>query len=465
MNAALLAKISTSALQVPRLNLPTWVRGKKMAVAVSGGADSIYLLCALWADEELRSQLCVLHFDHAVRGEESTQDALFVATVCQHLKIPCYQDRRQSAGPASELVLREARNTFFTTQRKIHHFDIICTAHHLDDVVETLLMRLARGAGLTGLSAPRVLQDFQDGHQRYRPLISAQISKKEILEVLQKAGIPWREDATNALPVAQRNRVRGWLQGGAAESLGPDYAQGFALSSAILGQSRDALFTWAQELGCVRNSEGALNVAPLQNRPAALAYVVIHRFLQETGYGAAQGPSLDLLVQHACAGTDGQVSVLSKLVKIKNGKCFLAPEKLAPLGPEIRNLSLEILDAESGLLAEEVMVDDLLWAKLSRGDIPPTREVYLSPRAHGSLSWRGRLEGDRYQPLGAPGTAKVSDLLINRKVPAEVRENLPVVLLNNEIIWVPSNPPAELYRLNGPVKGALRLTWLNPCLI
>ncbi len=462
---ASLEKIKITASQLPELSLPSSLLGKKIAVAVSGGADSIYLLCALWANPAIRSHLLVLHFDHAARGIESTHDALFVKEVCRSLSVPCYLGRRTEEGPASEATLREARNAFFAEQRKLHDFNLICTAHHLNDVAETLLMRLARGAGLTGLSAPRVLQNFRDGHVRYRPLIAARLGKNDILEALQRVDIPWREDATNQLPIVKRNRIRRWLNKNAEEALGPDYTKGFAQSADIIEQARTALLTWAKDLGCVKNAEGVLDVSALKNRPVALAYVVIHEFLQECGLGAVQGASLELLVKHLCAGTDIQVSVLSKLVKIKSGKCFLTPEALAPLGTQTRGLVLGVLDSETGLLAEVVTVDENLWAKLSRGDIPPTKEVYLSPAAVGALFWRGRMEGDRYQPLGSSGTAKVSDLLINRKVPSELRENLPVVLLNQEIIWVPSNPPAELYRLNGPIKGALRLTWLNPCLI
>jgi tRNA(Ile)-lysidine synthase TilS/MesJ len=73
----------------------------------------------------------------------------------------CYLGRRSEDRSCLELTLREARNNFFAEQKKRHHYDVICTAHHFDDVAEHLLMRLARGAGLTGLSAPRVWQNFQ----------------------------------------------------------------------------------------------------------------------------------------------------------------------------------------------------------------------------------------------------------------------------------------------------------------
>jgi tRNA(Ile)-lysidine synthase TilS/MesJ len=91
---ASLEKIKSTASQLPELSLPSSFLGKPVAVAVSGGADSIYLLCALWANPVLRPNLLALHFDHAARGIESTQDALFVKEVCRALDVPCYHGRR-----------------------------------------------------------------------------------------------------------------------------------------------------------------------------------------------------------------------------------------------------------------------------------------------------------------------------------------------------------------------------------
>ena len=110
------------------------------------------------------------------------------------------------------------------------------------------------------------------------------------------------------------------------------------------------------------------------------------------------------------------------------------------------------------MTVERVDVDGALWTRLARGEVAPEREAYLRGPT-GDLHWRGRVAGDRYQPLGAPGSAKVSDLLINRKIPAGVREALPVVLAGEAILWVPGLPPADSHRLTGPAKGAVRLTW------
>ncbi len=453
--------LRAAALRLPRLlSAPT--SSGPVAVAVSGGADSVYLLCALWADEALRPRLRVLHFDHRVRGEESSEDARFVGALCATLDVPCLLGRREGQGAASEADLRAERNAFFAGQRASLGFDLLCTAHHLDDVVESVLLRLARGAGLAGLAAPRALQDFRDGHRRWRPLIQAGVGKAELLAALRTAGIPWREDATNLLPVAARNRIRAWLADGGAEAMGEGYAEGFARSARILGETQVALAQWARELGCVVGADGAMPVAALQGRPSALIQECLRAFLHAQDITDPSEASLASLVAAISAGRDAVSTVRGQVIELVGGVLSLRREPMA-FGPSERGIAYGLPDDECGLLAERVEVDATLWASLSKGDISPGKEVYVvAPGA--PLVWRGRVEGDRYQPLGSPGSAKLSDLLINHKIPAGRREALPVVLAGSAILWVPGLPPAEAARLRGPTKGALRLTWRGPCL-
>ena len=453
--------LRAAALRLPRLpSAPT--SSGPVAVAVSGGADSVYLLCALWADEALRPRLRVLHFDHRVRGEDSAEDARFVAALCASLAVPCAVEVRGGQGMTSEAELRACRDAFFAEQRATLGYELLCTAHHLDDVVENALMRLARGAGLAGLAAPRVLQDFRDGHRRWRPLIQAGVDKQALLAGLRSAGIPWREDATNALPITARNRVRAWLAAGGVEAMGGSYAEGFARSARILGETQAALAQWARELGCVVGPDGTMPIAALQGRPSALIQECLRSFLHAQDVTDPGESSLAPLAAAISAGRDAQASVRGRRVRVASGALSIPKEPLV-LGSDERRLLIGVSDDECGLLAELAEVDAPLWARLSKGDISPGREVYVVAPSE-PLVWRGRADGDRYQPLGSPGSAKLSDLLINRKIPAETREALPVVLAGSVILWMPGLPPAECVRLSGPTKGALRLTWLGPCL-
>ena len=454
------ADLRAAAAGLPRLPSPPAELDGPLAVGLSGGADSVFLLLALWADPAVRPRLRAWHFDHRVRGEASAADAAFCADLCAALAIPFTGGARAVAGPASEAELRAARDAFFRATRAAQAVRLLATAHHLDDQVETMLMRLGQGAGPVGLAAPRVRQDFRDGHARWRPLLAAGLRKADLLAALRAAGLPWREDATNAEGVARRNRVRAWLANGAEAALGPGYVEGFARAARIQGDLAEALLIWGRQLGAEVDADGRLPVAGLRGAPPALVHLLVQDFLHGRGIGEASAESLAPLLAAIAAGADTRTSVAGEVLRLRGGCLAVESDAAAPgLGGELRPLALG--GHAAGLGAERVDVDAPTWTRLSQGEIPPDTEVFLrAPTA--PLAWRGRRPGDRYRPLGAPGEAKVADLLINRKVPAALRDALPVVLAGEEILWVPGLPPADSHRLAGPAKGALRLTWNAP---
>jgi tRNA(Ile)-lysidine synthase len=164
------------------------------AVAVSGGADSVALLLLLWAHfPEKRKQLLVLHFDHALRPD-SADDAKFVQKLSASLGVSFATARRAPGGAFNEAALREARMKFFREQLAARQGRLIFFGHQRDDIAETMLMRLARGSGASGLCAPRPAREFPDGLVPLRPLLD--IERAELREALQKSGAVWREDSS-----------------------------------------------------------------------------------------------------------------------------------------------------------------------------------------------------------------------------------------------------------------------------
>ena len=446
--------------------LPGWEGDSQspIAVAFSGGADSVYALCALWAHEAMRPRLVAWHFNHRVRGDASAEDAAFCVAFCEALGVPCVVGERTTTGWAAENVLREARQAFFAEQRAISGIQVLVTAHHLDDVVESMLWRLARGAGPVGLAAPREVQTFRDGHVHWRPLITAGLTKAALQAELLRAGIPWREDLTNAQPVASRNRVRTWLSQGGVDALGEHYQAGFARAARLQDDYHKALMAWAETLGVQPQESEACQVAALREKPATLIYAVLVQFLQLQGFNEPSVTSLMPLVEAMRLGRELRASVQGRLVEVHQGQLRLCPLEWPKLGPVLRTLKENEDCLESGLRAERSDVTPELWADLSLGDIPPQQEVYLKVPPGTPLTWRGRQEGDRFHPLGAPGSALLADMLINRKIPVEQRDALPVVLAQDQILWVPGLPPTDAFKLKGPTSGALRLTWRGPCL-
>ncbi len=166
----------------------------KYIVAVSGGVDSVVLLDMM--TKVTGHELIVAHFDHGIR-EDSTDDARFVAALADRYGLK-YAGKREELGKnASEALARERRYSFL--RELATHYDArIATAHHLDDLVETVAINLKRGTGWRGLAA--LDSDV------VRPLID--IPKQQLIRYARANGLKWREDSTNASDVYLRNRIR-----------------------------------------------------------------------------------------------------------------------------------------------------------------------------------------------------------------------------------------------------------------
>lgn len=259
----------------------------RWAVALSGGADSVALLLLLRAHwPERRARLLALHFDHCLRGRASTADARFCAGLCQALGIELvagrWDDRPALVAGAvvPESAARAARSDFFTTTLRRRRVVALFTGHHRDDVAETFFMRLGRGAGSSGLSAPRPVHAQPGlGRVHLRPLLT--LDKAALVAALRTAGATWREDASNVSAAHLRNRVRSGLipawRALAAEP-GRDALAGLALSRDLLEEDADALDGWAERVTRF-DARGSLALAPLRAAPRAVLRRVLHRWL------------------------------------------------------------------------------------------------------------------------------------------------------------------------------------------
>jgi tRNA(Ile)-lysidine synthase len=190
-------------------------------VAVSGGADSTALLLALYnLRHEFGVELTAAHLDHGLRGSESADDRAFVRALCARLGVPLgdarwnTRARMTRRGLSGQAGLRVLRREFLLAIAQRYDATAIATAHTADDQVETVLLRLARGAGIRGLSAmpPR-------RGRWIRPLLDA--PRADIETDLRRIGQRWREDSTNAGLDYARNRVRHLVVPALLEALDP----------------------------------------------------------------------------------------------------------------------------------------------------------------------------------------------------------------------------------------------------
>jgi tRNA(Ile)-lysidine synthase len=186
--------------------------GDRVAVAVSGGADSVALLrVMLHLRIDLGIVLAVAHFNHGLRGEPSQADEAFVAELAKQLALEFFcgrgdvRDHALTHKLSLETAGRVLRYRWFAQIANDHQFDAVATAHTLDDQAETVLLKFLRGAGTRGLAGIYPVLEF--GKTRVtRPLLN--VSRAEVESYLESLGQPWREDETNLDRRFTRNRVR-----------------------------------------------------------------------------------------------------------------------------------------------------------------------------------------------------------------------------------------------------------------
>jgi tRNA(Ile)-lysidine synthase len=225
--------------------------GERVAVAVSGGADSVALLVAM-ADSRAETGivLSAIHVHHGLRGAEADGDAEFVAQIAKRLDVPLCTKHGDVAALAAERgqgieeAARALRYQSFQELLAEHKVDAVATAHTLDDQAETVLMKMLRGAWTEGLGGIAPVVAMKGGCIQ-RPLL--EVARAEVVAYLEGRGQPWREDSTNQELTFTRNRVRYTLlpqlrefQARIAEQL-----------SRMAAVARDEEAWWARELARV----------------------------------------------------------------------------------------------------------------------------------------------------------------------------------------------------------------------
>lgn len=276
--------------------------GDRVAVAVSGGADSVALLRALVElRQELGIVLSVAHFHHGIRGAEADADRDFVRALADQLGLELHLEAGDAPAYARahrlslETAARDLRHAWFARLISDKQTDKIATAHTLDDQAETVLMRLVRGAGVRGLSG---IFPVQEEKRLVRPLLT--VTRQEVESYLKTLGQAWREDSTNQDPAHTRNRVRHQL----LPMLERDFNPAIRGSLADLAETaRAEADYWDQQVASAlarvsrpgkpsrsgRNTSGAasrtvaLDLAALTSLPLALERQVLHHVAAQLG--------------------------------------------------------------------------------------------------------------------------------------------------------------------------------------
>ncbi len=442
-------------------------------VACSGGADSVFALLFLKAYLRKRAKstdLRVLHFDHALRSEASAADAAFVKELCSALRIPVMDARASwasDAGKVNEATARDARLAFFrkASRATAGAPALIATGHHADDVVETILMRLSRGAGLQGLCVPREISEPGEGLVFLRPVLDW--SRDEIRIALKDSGVPWREDETNVSDANYRSRLRKETIPAWERAADRPVRPGAGRSRRMLAEDSDALEFAAKSFwaSCWDESEQAIRRADFEVLPPAFQRRLI---LMLPGGAAVSSDAIEVALTAVMNGEILKLEVERGLF-YEFSRDWLRFNRSDSLGdfidwPEFQLPSgcVAYLPTGEKLSCNQVVLDETLREKVISGSNDDQQIVYLSGAGNPDLRVvvRKRAPGDAFKPLGKSSPKKLKNLFIDRKIDRNVRDRLPIFVSEKSgILWVPGLPPNSDMKLGFGSEAALRLTY------
>lgn len=380
--------------------------GDRVVCAVSGGADSIALLWAMYLlKDSLQIELSAAHFNHGLRGGESDRDEAFVRQFCRDYQIPVAVGSGQvKAGKKGlEAAAREARYDFFSKLS-----GKIATAHTADDNAETVLMHLVRGTGLKGLGGIAPVNG-----NLIRPMLD--ITRLEVLAFLEEYHIPFVEDSTNDEDAFLRNRLRHHVIP-LLKQENPKLVENVSALAQDLRFEEAAL--------SVQVSEQLPDVETLRQMQPALRRRALAAFLEKSGVIEPERSHVDLAEKlvfsenpSACADFPGQITIARNygVLELSAGEKSIEKTVLNCPGVTViaqRNLKITCTPTDEILCQKDCFT--------------------VCPK--GQLLIRARCEGDRICLKG--GTKSLKKLYIDRKIPAKERMNVPVLADDEGVLGV-----------------------------
>lgn len=414
--------------------------GDRVVVAVSGGADSVVLLHVL---DRLSGRwgitLMTAHLDHGLRGREGREDAAFVRDYAASLGLPCIVERADVAayclenGCPTEQGAREVRYGFLRRVLREHDADSVATGHTADDQAETVLMRLLRGTGSSGLSAIRPVREGW----LVRPLLD--VTADEIAEYARSQGLSFRVDSTNADQRILRNRVRHHLVPLLQKEYNPHIVAGLGrLADVSRGEAEyfDAQARTFLSGHSRRANEGTLHLAlrTWPDAPTAVQRVLVRHIVRALG-GNEERLSFDQVEDTRAwidGGGTGRIHELPGGIRMERRKAelvacrgSLTPFRLrleVPGRVEVpgTNLSIHVVEGAAG-------------------DAPGAtahRAVFDASAVPRCWTVRSREPGDRMSPYGLAGHKSLKKLYNEWDVPRLLRNHVPVVTDGTRILWV-----------------------------
>ena len=443
--------------------------GDTLVVGVSGGPDSVCLLHALnLLKDEYKLILIAIHINHLLRGKEAAEDETFVKILCDKLRIKCYleaHDIRQYAKDnrlSIEEAAREVRYERFAFYLNECGAKKIVVAHNKNDQVETVLMNIIRGAGLDGLCG----MEFEKG-KIIRPLLS--VERKDIIRYCIEKKLEPRYDSSNMENIYTRNKVRNKLIPFIDGLFEADITESVFRMSSLLKTDKEVikgrvLEAYEKIIEKENNNEIYVNIEKINLLEKGIKKGVI-RFVIKKIKGnlkSIENKHIENMLNFIESAKTGAIMQLpTKIIAEKSYNIIKIFS--STLKKEVRQIHKKQI-----IIGENIKIEGYGELQARFEEIGYKYQNYIMPanslvqyfdydKLKCILDIRGRKEGDIFKPLNSSGTKKLKKYFIDEKIPRGLRDEMLLVAVNNEIVWLIGYKISNKFKVTKETQNLLKL--------
>ncbi|WMN06463.1 tRNA lysidine(34) synthetase TilS [Marivirga arenosa] len=415
-------------------------RNEHLLLAISGGVDSVVLAHLL---RHIGFHFSLAHMNFQLRGEESDKDQEYVESLASELGVPIHVKKVeiQKEKGSTQLQARNLRYKWFEELMLCHSYDKLLTAHHANDQFETVLFNLSRGSGIKGFRGMLPLQN-----KIARPLLFA--SKKEIIEYAENEEIDWREDASNETDHYNRNKIRHHIIP-QFENLNPNVIKGFQQTSLKMRAAEQA---YNNKLDQLKTKFFILTDGEVKIKRSILdidfPIVYLSDLLSDFDFSLNQLQSFDFDRVGAQLYSNSHMLIVDRKFIFVN----IRGEKTKQEFPQELKIESKLIHTSIGKFKINILdKEEVDFAKNQK-------LVFIDLESiNGTLELDYWQEGDKIQPLGMKGKKKISDILIDQKVPLHQKENKLVLKSEGEVVWLVGHKFSDLFKVKDSTKKVLRI--------
>lgn len=404
--------------------------GEPVLLAVSGGIDSVVM-----ADLFARAgyTFAIGHCNFSLRGEESDADEAFVKALAQKYGVPCFVRRfdtvaeGEKEGESIQMAARRLRYQWFTALLEEKNYSCVATAHQKNDVLETILFNLCKGSGIAGLHGIPVKTE-----QVIRPLLF--LERQAIENYAWQQRLVWREDSSNAAVKYARNLIRQEVIPPLLR-INPGLFNTLETTLERLQGTEKVLQHYVAQLteSCMeKKGENTLISLSVLQTSTALP-VVLTEMLKPFHFHYTQAKALASRIQEAGSGMVGKIySSQSHVLNIDREHLIISPRKTdeTPI--------FYLYEDMRQLTANNHFVLNFQLFRADDYSIPadPVVAALDYDKLYFPLLIRKWEEGDWFRPLGMKGKKKLSDFMIDHKIPLNLKDRIFVLVSGEAIAWV-----------------------------